>query len=129
MILDEAKAVLDRQNEKGLAKYGGSLDETTPSLQALCDHRIEEHADALIYAVAERAEVRKLLGENERLRAALTEALTASTTTVHGANIPLLGKGFRERHAAVCDALVVTEITPVGEYVTAKSSGKREDDQ
>jgi hypothetical protein len=59
MILDDAKAVLDRQDAKGRAKYGGTLDETQPTAAELISHAIEEAADMLIYLCA----LRKLLTE------------------------------------------------------------------
>lgn len=60
MILDDAKTALDKQNTKGLEKYGGPLDDTKPSALELTDHAIEEAADQLMYLVGLKAEVVKL---------------------------------------------------------------------
>ena len=47
--LERAKVALDLQNEKGVDKYGGTLDETKPSPAALVNHAVQEAADALMY--------------------------------------------------------------------------------
>jgi hypothetical protein len=54
MILDDAKAALDRQDAKGRKKYGGPLDVTKPGAVALIDHAIQEAADQLMYLCALR---------------------------------------------------------------------------
>lgn len=56
-IIEASKAAIDKQHEKGLKKYGGSLDDTAPSAPELIDHAIEEAADQLNYLVALRGEV------------------------------------------------------------------------
>lgn len=38
-----------RQTEKGIAKYGGTLDDKELSPVELIDHAVEEHADAIFY--------------------------------------------------------------------------------
>lgn len=57
MIIDDAKAALDRQDAKGRNKYGGPLDMTKPGKAALLDHAIEEAADMLMYLCALRREM------------------------------------------------------------------------
>lgn len=59
--LDEAKAALDRQTEKGLRKYGAILDDQDLTPLDLVQHAIEEAADSLLYLVAMK---RRLEAEN-----------------------------------------------------------------
>lgn len=71
MILDDAKTALDKQNDKGLMKYGGSLDTTDPTVAELLEHATQEFADGLMYTCALK---QKVLSEIERLRGALESA-------------------------------------------------------
>lgn len=56
-VLSEAKTQLERQEDKGIKKYGGVLEDTNPTAEALIEHAIEEAADQLMYLVALRRRI------------------------------------------------------------------------
>lgn len=53
-VLVEAFEVLEAQTQKGIRKYGGTLDTTEPGHDAILDHAIQEAADLLLYLIALR---------------------------------------------------------------------------
>ncbi len=53
-VLDTCKAILDVQTDKGIHKYGQTLDTAGLPLSRILEHLAEELADALQYAVAAR---------------------------------------------------------------------------
>lgn len=58
-ITDEAFAVLKRQEAKGLAKYGATLDRADVTAEAMIEHAIEEAADQLVYLIRLRQAMRE----------------------------------------------------------------------
>ena len=49
MIITNIKSIIDRQQEKGLKKYGKTVDQADLSIEEWIEHTQEEIADALIY--------------------------------------------------------------------------------
>ena len=49
MIITNIKSIMDRQQEKGLKKYGKTVDQADLSIEEWIEHTQEEIADALIY--------------------------------------------------------------------------------
>ena len=49
MILTAIKKILDNQQEKGLKKYGKTVDQADLSIEEWIEHTQEEIADTLIY--------------------------------------------------------------------------------
>jgi len=56
-VRDEISRILDKQDAKGIRKYGGTLDNTRPTEAELIQHAIEECADMLQYLVALKLQV------------------------------------------------------------------------
>lgn len=49
IIINRVKSIIDKQQEKGLMKYGISVDDANLSLHDWIHHAQEEAADLLIY--------------------------------------------------------------------------------
>tara|TARA_R110002051_G_scaffold261127_2_gene321037 strand:+ start:158 stop:373 length:216 start_codon:yes stop_codon:yes gene_type:complete len=49
MITTNIKSIIDRQQEKGLKKYGKTVDQADLSIEEWIEHTQEEIVDALIY--------------------------------------------------------------------------------
>lgn len=49
MIITNIKSIIDRQQEKGLKKYGKTVDQADLSIEEWIEHTQEEIADTLIY--------------------------------------------------------------------------------
>lgn len=94
-IRDLAVATIDAQRDKGLAKYGASLDDADLSPSQVAQHLTEELADGLQYAIAlfrrmkaQEAEVAALRAENERLRTALLPLAQLAQGLLGGQEVP-----------------------------------------
>lgn len=66
-----AKALIDAQAAKGLAKYRVPLERSDATLSGLAHHGAEEMADALAYFIELKQRARLMEEEITRLRAAL----------------------------------------------------------
>jgi hypothetical protein len=49
MIITNVKSIIDRQQEKGLKKYGKTVDQADLSIEEWIEHTQEEIVDTLIY--------------------------------------------------------------------------------
>lgn len=49
MIITNIKSIIDRQQEKGLKKYGKTVDQADLSIEEWIEHTQEEIVDTLIY--------------------------------------------------------------------------------
>jgi len=49
MIITNIKSIIDKQQEKGLKKYGKTVDQADLSIEEWIEHTQEEIADTLIY--------------------------------------------------------------------------------
>jgi hypothetical protein len=49
MIITNIKSIIDRQQDKGLKKYGKTVDQADLSIEEWIEHTQEEIVDALIY--------------------------------------------------------------------------------
>lgn len=62
-IANKAKAIIDAQVQKGLYKYGTTLDNNPADIHERIDHICEELADGLQYAIWIKKEIKEIKSE------------------------------------------------------------------
>lgn len=62
-IANKAKAIIDAQVQKGLNKYGTTLDNNPANINERIDHICEELADGLQYAIWVKQEIKEIKSE------------------------------------------------------------------